>query len=424
MDKWLIVITAGFQQLKSIIQCKNLGLKIFSIDENPDAAGFKFSDIHYVQNISNTKDIIEEIKRNKIKPIGVASFVSDVGILCAAKIRSYFNIDGVSVNRANIHINKQKQKYLCKKNNISIPPYVIIDNLENIEKKINCLAYPLIIKPVIGSGSRGVSKIADLEQFFKTINEIKSLTIGQKIIVEEFIEGEEFSIETFSNKGHLSILAISKRRVNKFMTAEEIYSYDLDSNLIDDIYKQIKEIYNFSGNPDGPGHFEIIINKFNHPIVIDIAFRGGGFEIFNFLIKKVSGYDIIKNTINQFTFQPVEQLERIARVHNFVLIHFLLSKKGKLDKIYGFQEANKIQNVIAYNFFSQESLNYNTIKNRKENIIPFKRNIPLKEKGLLLGKNKSDSDRLGMIICVGKNIKECKKLRNLALEKIFIKIIN
>ena len=424
MDKWLIVITAGYQQLKSIIACKNLGLKIFSVDENPDAAGFKFSDIYYVQNISSTNEIIKEINRNEINPIGVASFVSDVGILCAAKIRSHFNIDGVSIKSAKIHINKQKQKYLCEKNNISIPPYVIIDNLENVKKQISCLSYPLIIKPVIGSGSRGVNKIADLEQFFKTINEMKTLSIGQKIIVEEFIEGEEFSIETFSNKGHLSILAISKRRVNKFMTAKEIYSHNLDSNLIGDIYKQIKEIYIFSGNPDGPGHFEIIINKLNHPIVIDIAFRGGGFEIFNFLIKKVSGYDIIKNTINQFIFQPVEQLEKFAKAHNFVLIHFLLSNEGKLDKMYGFKEANKIQNVIAYNFISQESLNYNTIKSHVENIIPFKRNMPSKETGLLLGKNNSDSDRLGMIICVGKNIKECKKLRNMALEKIFIKIIN
>ena len=246
MDKWIIVITAGSQQLRSIIECKNLGLKIFAVDENPHAMGFKFSDIHYVQNISHAKDIIKEINRNGINPVGVASFVSDVGIPCAAKIRSYFNINGVSINEADIHINKQKQKYLCQKNNISIPPYIIIDNLENVEQQISALAYPLILKPVIGSGSRGVNKVDDLEEFLRALNEINSLSFGQKnFIVEEFIEGEEFSIETFSNKGHLCILAVSKRKVNKFMTAEEIYSYDLDSSLLNNIYEQIKEIYTF-----------------------------------------------------------------------------------------------------------------------------------------------------------------------------------
>ena len=171
-------------------------------------------------------------------------------------------------------------------------------------------------------------------------------------------------------------------------------------------------------------HFEIIINKFNHPIVIDIAFRGGGFEIFNYLVKKVSGYDIIKNTIKQFIFEPVEHLEKFTRAHNFVLIHFLLSNEGRLEKIYGFKEANKIRGVTAYNFFPQESLNCAISKKPEEDIIPYIRTIfPLKN-SLLLGQNKSDSDRLGMIICAGKNINDCIRLKNIALKKIFIKISN
>ena len=131
MDDWIIIITAGNQQLKSIFECKNLGLKIFSVDENPYAIGFKFSDLHYVQDISHTENIIKEINRKGIIPIGVASFVSDVGILPAAKIRSYYNLDGLDEEKAEIHTNKKKQKYLCEKYNIAIPPYVAINDLEN-----------------------------------------------------------------------------------------------------------------------------------------------------------------------------------------------------------------------------------------------------------------------------------------------------
>ena len=53
------------------------------------------------------------------------------------------------------------------------------------------------------------------------------LDLNKDIIIEKFIKGYEVSVETFSFNGFVSILAISKRKISRNMTAKEIYSFNL-----------------------------------------------------------------------------------------------------------------------------------------------------------------------------------------------------
>ena len=78
---------------------------------------------------------------------------------------------------------------------------------------------------------------------------------------------------------------ISKRVVNEYQTATQIYSVDLPFSQITNYKNQIDIFYECMSYPQGPAHFEIIINNKNDPFFIDIAFRGGDLTYIMMLLK-------------------------------------------------------------------------------------------------------------------------------------------
>ena len=145
--------------------------------------------------------------------------------------------------------------------------------------------------------------------------------------------------------------------------------------------------------PNGPGHFELILDKQSNVHIIDIHFRGGGFDIYNYLVKEVSGFDIVYNTIMQCVNHEINL--NYVKEKNSAYIKFLSSENGILKRIDGIEDVRKMNKVKVKAFYGI---------------------------GEKINNNKSDSDRVVMLICVDKNVESCKKLINEAVEMINIVI--
>lgn len=392
MDKWFISVTAGRQQLKSIKECKNLGLKVLSIDENPNAPGFKYSDLTVVANINDEKTIIDKINKFNIHPNGVRSFVSDAGIITAAKLNKYYNLSNYSVMLSKVQRDKELQLTLLKKNNVLSIKRSVLKNNKKVSSSLRNLKYPVIIKPSVGSGSRDVQKIINYSQLVGIISNKNQSSLAKRFIVEQFIEGVELSVETFCLNKKVHIINISKREVNEHLSATDIYTYKIKIRLEDSILNQLNRIYRAFNYPEGPGHFEFIIND-KSAYVIDIAFRGGGYEIYNYMIYKATGFNIVKNTILNTLNKPVKM--KFKRYKNYVHIHYLTVKSGR---------------IIKFTCFNKETRT-STIK-----IIKYR------EVGDILNCNNADEDRIGAIICTANSALECKKLLKIAKSHINIKV--
>ena len=89
--KWIISITAGWAQATSIKRCKEMGFRVLSVDENPNAVGFEFSDDWIVSKIDDIDNIINYINSKKITPTGIIGFVSDAAIIPVEMLRKYFS---------------------------------------------------------------------------------------------------------------------------------------------------------------------------------------------------------------------------------------------------------------------------------------------------------------------------------------------
>ena len=251
------------------------------------------------------------------------------------------------------------------KNIVDTPKLIDINNFCSEKKYIRKLRY--------GSGSKDVS-IHN--------NKLDINNNDENYIIQEFIDGDEYSVEVFCENKNVYIILISKREINQNFSVDKIYVCKNQEELKSKIFYFINNIYEFYQFPQGPGHIEIII-KSGKVYLIDLAFRGGGYEIFNFMVYKATGFNIIKNTIKLFTYQKVKVSKKII-INNYVVLDYI----RQVNCLYKFRsKKNEINNVKNF-LIKKYSLSKSDL-NRKD-----------------------DSGRIGVIMTWNKDFSKCQQEAN------------
>ena len=397
--KWLIFVGAGKWQKEAIIQSKKLGFKVIGIDSNAKAEGLKFVNLKIISN--NNLKIINQLRGLNKNYVGAISYCNDYGMILAAKIRKTFNLKGISEKISRRMINKIQQRRIWTKNKLPCPAWITVKNKNiNFKKKLNKFKFPLIVKPSDSAGSRGITKVYKFYQvetaFKKAINYSKE----KKVIIEEFFKGQEYTVESFCHAGTVNILTITKKYkvpytnstvANKLETIREnTQSFRILKKLAIRALKALE--YN-----EGPSHTEILLNiKKNKKILVETSGRGGGFNLFDGLVRVASSENIIKKTIEH---AAGKNLNFNFKKKNDAILKFFTGIKGVVKEIKGFDLIKK----------------YNT---KKIKII----GSSFVKKNQLINNSITDSDRLGYLLCWGRNKKQLSKIINAVEKKIVFKI--
>ncbi len=377
---YVVVLGLGWQQKKSILILKNYNYKIIGVDQNKNSICKKIINKFINIDFQKTNTVYKKIKKITKNPKYIFSFNSDAALVPSSILRNKFNLKGLSIYQSSLMTNKVSIKNLLKKNKFNYANYKIYLNKKNLKSKFKNFNFPIIIKPVHGSGSRGV-------QFFKTKEKLNNFIKNdnfyekQKLIIEEYIKGQEFSIEAFVSNRKIKILSISKRKIFKKITAKEINTKKIDKlkyNLIEDT---ICKFINLTKIDNCPFHFEIIYTKNNKIYIIDAAARGGGYFVADYLVKKNINFNINKALIDINLKNKIIKFDNIKLNSYHVCLKYFLSKKGKIEKI----KKPQIPKLSNLKF------------------------ITFKKVGDSSNDHKCDGDRLGAIIGYDKNI---KKLEN------------
>ena len=183
---------------KSIIENidKNLfNLEVCGISLNGDFYKFNGNDLNedwINSDIEKIDNIIKYLKSfDVIFPITHGNYGEDGKL---QGMLDLFNIKyvGSKTTSSVISFDKSLSKLIFKELNIPQVPYLIYDNIDNID-----IDYPLIIKPANGGSSIGINKANNKEELIKYINEAKKY--DDKIIIEKFINARELECAILDN---------------------------------------------------------------------------------------------------------------------------------------------------------------------------------------------------------------------------------
>lgn len=391
--KKVIILGASFLQVPLIKTAKQLGYYTIVADMNPNAEGFEFADKKYVVSTIDTEALLKVAELEK--PDGIVTAATDMPMRSIAYIGEKLNLNTISYDTAIKATDKFKMREALNKENVAIPKYFLVNNKEDYKKALKNIKGKKIIKPVDSSGSRGIFLLENEKDIDKAYKHATENSRNRTILVEEYMQGEEVSVETLTSKGETKVVAIT----DKITTGAPHFienAHKIQSTKDKDIKTKISQLAiaaNKALNIEtGPSHTEIMVTK-DGPKVVEVGARLGGDFITSHLVKYATGIDILEAHLKQSVNEPLPNMNNILNKGSAV--HFIQSRPGVLKKA-----------IIP-----------DSVKNHPQVIeVALSANI-----GDELGLADSSTSRIGYIICQANNSKEalnlCKKLiKNIEIE--------
>ena len=216
MNKGAILIFGGGEnQLTLIKSAKERGYYTVVIDPNDNAPGKLEADAFEIvapKDFIGTCKVVEKYNVN-----GIATAQMENPLLLMAQVAEKYNFIFPTV----MQIKRARNKFLMKQtfiaNNVPSAKGKIFNKEQKITvEDITDYNYPLIIKPSDAFSSRGVLKVNSFSELISNESFTRSFSSDNSIIVEEFLEGKEYSIESITFKGQAHIIQYTEKIITEY----------------------------------------------------------------------------------------------------------------------------------------------------------------------------------------------------------------
>jgi biotin carboxylase len=347
MDRAIIFVTAGRWQVPAIKMAMELGFCSIAIDSNPNAPGLKIADHSIIAELDDIEEIIESIDSLEIVVAGVLSYCSEVGVLTASKIREHYKLEFPNPEQVFIFLDKSLQRKKLDEEGFKNPKWQVIDNAGDIDFKGKNFKFPLVVKPPDSSGSRGVSVVNSLDELEEKINKAAVFSKNKKIIIEEFIDGTEFTVEVKAEKGKIDVLLVTKKfKISNDVktVAVELWSVNPNDEIFSRLSKLAKKVFHAFGLQTGIGHLEALVTSTGEIYIVEAAIRGGGFNLANKMVIFSTGFDLCKWSIKNET---KSSYDAGVLFYKPSVLFFQPTTNGIIKKISGIYEVNGIEGVYV-----------------------------------------------------------------------------
>lgn len=203
--KKIMILGAGIYQVPLIKKARELGIYTIVVSIPGNYPGFEYADKVYYENTTDYDKILELARGEQID--GIVTAGTDVAVITIGKVCDALGLKGLSFEAAQIASDKMKMKEQYEKFGVRTAKFRYVSlNLEDIKEKTAELAYPLIFKAVDSSGSRGIIRVDNEEQFEKALQVVSEVTKKDYFIIEEFLKGDEFGAQAFIYNGEIQFI--------------------------------------------------------------------------------------------------------------------------------------------------------------------------------------------------------------------------
>lgn len=346
MSKKIMILGASILQLPAIKKARELGLETIAVDMNPKAVGFDVPGvIKEIISTINIPEIVESAKKHHID--GIMTLATDMPMRSVAAVVKEMNLIGINEETALKATNKAEMRVALKVGGVPIPKFFKVANEIEYWEAVKHFTVPFIVKPADSSGSRGIYEVQDIHN----IDMIKSAydycrpysKVGD-VIVEEYMEGSEVSVETISIDGVCHVIQIT----DKLTTGAPHYvemGHSQPTRHGKEIIERISEVAKAAnkaiGIKNGPSHTEIIVTS-EGPKVVEIGARLGGDNITTHLVPLSTGVNMVECCIK---IALGEKPDIEPKWCKGAAIRYFEQHAGVIKNIEGVEEAKKISGV-------------------------------------------------------------------------------
>jgi carbamoyl-phosphate synthase large subunit len=209
---------------------------------------------------------------------------SDVAVPTAAYIAETLGLPGIGFETSLRFTNKHLMRRAVASSRADLVPDSLL--FERESELLEYLKSPRvnrqksIVKPMNSQGSKGVARL-DQVDYRQSVSIAFRESRGHGVLLEEFIDGDEFSVETFVVDGVVHSLAIARKfhfPQNDCIDNRNTFLGDIPLDLEDRLYSANAAVIALLGLKTGSTHGEYKVHG-NRVVLMEIAARGGGGNI-------------------------------------------------------------------------------------------------------------------------------------------------
>lgn len=212
--KKIMVLAAGLLQIDVIEKAKSMGYYVLAVDGNLKAPGFNVADKAICADIVNEETMLKIARDEHVD--GVIHPCSEVSMAVMGRINDELGLSGISREQAICATNKHLMRKAFEKGNAPSPKSILAQDGEDAWSRLqNEFDTDAILKPSRNSGSRGIAKVSrdmDKGDFIRAYDEALNESRDHSVLIEQFIEGPEFSIEMIVWQGEIHVLTVTDKK--------------------------------------------------------------------------------------------------------------------------------------------------------------------------------------------------------------------
>ena len=359
----IVVLGGGLYNRKIFEKLRDENFFTICVDRNIDAPSKNLSNQFFPIDIVDKEKILVLCRDHSVDGIMA---INDIGTRTASYVSLKLGLPGLPMATVIAANDKSLMREVWENSRVAQPRYHVFSRLDDAYSLAKEIGFPCIMKPAeSGGGGRGVSVLKGLSDVEWAYDFASPHVRTQKFIIEEYLDGTELTVETFSIDNCVHILAMSDKYKPELRTRVATslnYPALLPIQTIENVSKIVTEAVQALGIRNGLAHTEVIITK-EGPMLVELGARGGGGHIFHTIIEAVSGFNAPVETAKFLTGLHVEPPKILKRG---AVYRFFNPPQGVLQKVLIPRNIMATPGVLDFGIVKKEGEIVGDLKNSLE----------------------------------------------------------
>lgn len=352
MQKKILFLGASKFQMPPIKYAKKQGHYVITCDYSPENPGHEFADEYH--NVSTTDKQAVLKLAEKLKIDGIVAYASDPSAPTQAYVGNKLGLPANPYESVKILARKDLFRDFLEKNNFLTPKSNSFYNLFDAKEWLNKLTFPIIVKPVDSSGSKGVTKVAKIKDVEKAFKNALSFSIEKKIVLEEFFERDGYQVagDGFIVDGKLVFRCFANEHFDKmcnpFVPIGESFPSIMSQHTLNQTHDETQRLLDLLEMKMGALNFDFHYNKSGDFSFLELGPRNGG-NLIPEVIQYSTNVDLVKYTVDSALGLDCSDLKMQApqSFYSSYMLHSI--NDGEVKEIWYSDEIRK--NIIEENIY-------------------------------------------------------------------------
>ena len=301
--KKILMLGGSAQQIVAIETARRMGYYTVLCDYLPDNPGQYHADRFYLVSTTDKEAVLKVAQAEAVD--GVLAYASDPAAPTAAYVAEKMGLPGNPYESVEILCNKDRFRQFLSEHGFCTPMARGYDCLAHAmeDLKDSVFRFPVIVKPVDSSGSKGVSRLDGMEGAEQKLENAMSYSRGKRIIIEEYVEklGYQIAGDGLSIDGKLVFRYFANdhfdaKCVNPFVPISASFPYNMPEAVQNKIHDTIQRLLDALGMRTSTYNFDMRIDADYNVYLMEVAPRDGGNYIPD-VIRYATGVDLIECSV-------------------------------------------------------------------------------------------------------------------------------